>query len=169
MTLAPLLRVVQGLAGVHPPRLPPQLLYDQGRGVERHLQAAQAAGLSLQLGALSVVVRHRHVAVGSWFGEAPDEDAGHGGAAVQRDRAPHGRRDVGADVLHLLGVEYLQSLKHKEAGVSHVLLSEHRPNLRLQVTCGQVHVPVSSRNFYQSSQFTGNRLRQLSKMNNLIN
>lgn len=97
-------RVVQSLAGVHPLRLRLELLYDQGGGVDGQPQAAQPAGLKVELGSLAVVGHHRYVIVGSRFGEAPDEDGRHGGAAVQGDRPPHRRGDIGADVLHLLRV-----------------------------------------------------------------
>ncbi|MEQ2240297.1 hypothetical protein ILYODFUR_013286 [Ilyodon furcidens] len=79
--------VIQSLAGVHPSCLLLQLLYDQSGGVDLQLDAAQAAGLGLNLGALSIIVRHRDIVVGSWFGEAPDINGRHNRAAVQGNRA----------------------------------------------------------------------------------
>lgn len=45
----------------------------------------QAAGLRLELRALSVVVSHCYIIISSGLGEAPDEDGGHGGTTVQGD------------------------------------------------------------------------------------
>lgn len=71
-------RVVQSLAGVRAPRLPPQLLDHQSGRVGRHSDVAQTAGLRLHFGSLAVVVGQRHVVVSPQFGEAPDEDVGLG-------------------------------------------------------------------------------------------
>ena len=107
-------RVVQSLAGVHPLSVPLKLLYDQSGGVDENPHPSQTAGLRLELRALSVVVSHGHVILSSRFGEAPDEDGGHGGAAVQSDWASHCGCSVGANVLHFLRVKYLQTCNTRQ-------------------------------------------------------
>lgn len=71
-------RVVQSLAGVRAPCLPPQLLHHQPGRVGRHSAVAQSAGLGLHLGSLAVVVGQRHIVISPQFGETPDEDVGLG-------------------------------------------------------------------------------------------
>lgn len=75
----------------------------------------QAAGLRLELRTLSIVVSHCYTIFSSWFGEAPDEDGGHGGTTVQRDWASHCCCSMGANVFHLLWVQYLQTCNTRQS------------------------------------------------------
>lgn len=108
---------VHSLAGVHALRLLLHLLYHQSCCVHRNLNVTQAAGLSLQLRALSIVTSQRDIITSSWFGEAPDEDGGFSWTTVQADGASQWRCCIEGNVLHLLLIEYLQSwnTRHQES------------------------------------------------------